>query len=99
MKKFTKILLIVVMLSFSCLLFGSLTYADENNTATNTSLVSTQNAATQTQTTGDIMPVVGNAKSSENEFFSAPNIINILLIAVGIVLILLSIAIFTRLKK
>lgn len=88
MKKITKILLMLVILMFACFSFGNFTYAVENNVATST-----------TQTTGQITTTVKSTSSSENELLSVTNIINILLIAVGIVLILLAIAIFTRLKK
>lgn len=52
-----------------------------------------------TQSAGQITTTVKTTSSTENELFSPTNIINIMLIAVGIVLILLAIAIFTRLKK
>ena len=88
MKKFTKVLLIVLILTFGCSSFINYSYADENNVTANTS-----------QTTGQISTTVKTTTSSENELLSITNIINILLIAVGIVLILLAIAIFTRLKR
>ncbi len=88
MKKFIKILLLVVIFAFAYFSIGNFTYADENNVV-----------ATSNQATGQITTTVKTASSSENELLSTTNIINILLIAVGIVLILLSIAIFTRLSR
>ena len=88
MGKITKVLLIVLILTFGCFSFINYSYADQNNVATNTS-----------QNTGQITTTVKTTTSSENELFSITNIINILLIAIGIVLILLAIAIFTRLKR
>ena len=88
MEKFTKVLLIVFILTFGCFSFVNYSYADENNVVENTS-----------QTTGQITTTVKTTTSSENELFSVTNIINIFLIAIGIVLILLAIAIFTRLKR
>ena len=42
---------------------------------------------------------VSSTSSTENELLSPTNIINILLIAVGIVIILLAIAILTKIRK
>ena len=88
MGKITKVLLIVLILTFGCFSFINYSYADQNNVATNTS-----------QNTGQLAPTVNSTISSENELFTPINVINVLLIAIGIVLILLAIAIFTRLNR
>lgn len=87
MKKFTNIFLIILILFFTCFSFTNFTYAQNNVAATN-----------EAQSTGQITTTVKTTSSTENELFSVTNIINIFLIAVGIVLILLAVAIFTRLK-
>lgn len=89
MKKFTKIVLSLFILTFISFSVCNFVYADTNNTIDNNII----------QNTGQISTTVKTTTSSENELLSPTNIINILLISVGIVLILLSIAIFTRLKK
>ncbi len=87
MKYFSKILLTLFILAFACLSICTISHA-ENAVIENA----------QTQQTGQILPSVNVTKGYENDFLNPINIINILLIAVGIVLILLAIAIFTRLK-
>lgn len=89
MKKITKIILSLFILAFMSFSICNLVYADTNNTIDNNII----------QNSGQISTTVKTMTSSENELLSPTNIINILLISVGIVLILLSIAIFTRLKK
>ncbi len=89
MKKFTKIVLSLFILTFISFSVCNFVYADTNNTIDNNII----------QNSGQISTTVKTMTSSENELLSPTNIINILLISVGIVLILLSIAIFTRLKK
>lgn len=89
MKYFSKILLTLFILMFACLPVYSISHAEN---------VTQETETTQTQSTGQISTTVKSSKSGENELFYPTNIINILLIAVGIVLILLAIAIFTRLK-
>lgn len=89
MKKFTKIVLSLFILTFISFSVCNFVYADTNNTIDNNII----------QNSGQISTTVKTTTSSENELLSPTNIINILLISVGIVLILLSIAIFTRLKK
>ena len=89
MKKITKIILSLFILAFMSFSICNLVYADTNNTIDNNII----------QNSGQISTTVKTTTSSENELLSPTNIINILLISVGIVLILLSIAIFTRLKK
>lgn len=87
MKYFSKILLILFIFIFICLPVCSTIHAENVTQTTET-----------TQSSGQISTVVKSSDSADNELFSPSNIINILLIAVGIVLILLAIAIFTRLK-
>ena len=89
MKKITKIILSLFILAFMSFSICNLVYADTNNTIDNNII----------QNSGQISTTVKTTTSSENELLSPTNIINILLISVGIVLILLSIAIFNRLKK
>ncbi len=89
MKYFSKILLTLFILMFVCLSVCTISYAENTAPSAET---------TQTESTGQITTTVKSTSSTENELFSVTNIINILLIAVGIVLILLAIAIFTRLK-
>lgn len=89
MKKFTRIVLSLFILTFISFSVCNFVYADTNNTIDNNII----------QNSGQISTTVKTMTSSENELLSPTNIINILLISVGIVLILLSIAIFTRLKK
>lgn len=89
MKYFSKVLITLFVIVFAIFGICNSVYA-ENTVATETS---------QTQTTGQITTTVKTTSSTENELLSPTNIINIMLIAVGIVLILLAIAIFTRLKK
>ena len=92
MKKVTKIVLIIAILILASLSTSKLAYAA-------TDYVSDNPAQTTTQTTKQTSIRVSDSSSSENELLSPTNIINIALIAVGIVLILLAIAIFIRLKK
>ena len=89
MKKITKIILSLFILTFMSFSVCNFVYADTNNIIDNNII----------QNSGQISTTVKTMTSSENELLSPTNIINILLISVGIVLILLSIAIFTRLKK
>lgn len=85
MKKVFKILFIIVFMTFVCFSNIKLSFAEENTTAT--------------QSAGQITTTVKSTTSTENELLAPTNIINILLIAVGIVLILLAIAIFIRLNR
>lgn len=87
MRNFSKIIITLFILIFTS--FSFCNYA----LATNTSADTATEASTQMTTT------VNTKSSADNELLSPTNIINILLIAVGIVIILLAIAIFTRLKK
>lgn len=91
MKYFSRIIISLFILTFACFGFCNIAFADNT--------VPAETTATQNQTSGQISTTVRTTSSTENEIFSIPNIINILLIAVGIVLILLAIAIFTRLKR
>ena len=93
-----KIIITLFILTFACFGLCNIVRADNTVTPANQT---TQNQTTtpSTQPTSQISTTVSTSSSAENEIFSIPNIINILLIAVGIVLILLALAIFTRLKK
>ena len=91
MKYFSRIIISLFILTFACFGFCNIAFADNT--------VPAETTTTQNQTSGQISTTVRTTSSTENEIFSIPNIINILLIAVGIVLILLAIAIFTRLKR
>ena len=84
MKTFIKLILLL-----SILFLGTFTFCTNYSFADNT----ITNDAAQITTT------VSTTNSPDDEIFSVTNIINILLIAVGIVLILLAIAIFIRLKR
>ena len=79
MKKFTKIVLSLFILTFISFSVCNFVYADTNNTIDNNII----------QNSGQISTTVKTMTSSENELLSPTNIINILLISVGIVLILL----------
>jgi len=100
MKYFSKVILTLFILTFTCL--GLCTISRADNTVTNATATETaqnQTATPNSQPSSQISTTVSTSSSAENEIFSIPNVINILLIAVGIVLILLALAIFTRLKK
>lgn len=97
MKYFSKLILTLFILTFTC--FGLCTISRADNTVNGAATTENQTATPSSQPSGQISTTVSTSSSAENEIFSIPNIINILLIAVGIVLILLALAIFTRLKK
>ena len=84
MKTFIKLILLL-----SILFLGTFTFCTNYSFADNT----ITNDAAQITTT------VSTTNSPDDEIFSKSNIINILLIAVGIVIILLAIAILTKLKN
>ena len=98
MKYFSKVIITLFVITFACFSLCSIVHAD--NTVTSADQT-TQNQTTtpSSQPSGQISTTVSTSTSEENDIFSIPNIINILLIAVGIVLILLALAIFTRLKN
>ena len=83
---------------FSCVCFGFCNIVRADNTVPAETTGTTQ-TTTQSQPSGQISTTIKDTSSEENEILYVPNIINILLIAVGIVLILLAIAIYTRLKR
>lgn len=89
MKNILKSVLTVFFLMFALLCIFNNSYAE------NTADVSTSASSAETQ----ITTTVSSTSSAEEGILSPTNIINILLIAVGIVIILLAIAILTRLKK
>ena len=100
MKYFSKVILTLLILTFTC--FGLCTISHADNMVTDAAATETAQNQTTTpssQPSSQISTTVSTSSSAENEIFSIPNVINILLIAVGIVLILLALAIFTRLKK
>ncbi|MBQ3407618.1 MAG: hypothetical protein IJH12_00240 [Clostridia bacterium] len=92
MKYFSKIFVTLFILTFACFGFCNIVRADNTVPAETT-------GTTQSQPSGQISTTIKDTSSEENEILYVPNIINILLIAVGIVLILLAIAIYTRLKR
>lgn len=100
MKKFAKIILAVSLLIFTYFTICNYSFA-VNTTAENTEgQTSTQSTVQNTnQTSGQITTTVSSTTSADEGFLSVTNIINILLIAVGIVIIFLAIAILTRLKN
>lgn len=87
MKKFINIFLTILILSFMCFSFGNFARAENNVETTSSNSSSAQ-----------ILPTVNDTAPAENDWLSPINLTNICLIAIGIVLILLAIAIFTRLK-
>ncbi len=100
MKYFSKVILTLFILTFACLGLCTISCADNTvNDAATTEATQNQTTAPSSTPSGQISTTVNSGKGAENELFSIPNVINILLIAVGIVLILLALAIFTRLKK
>lgn len=100
MKYFSKIMITLFILTFACFGLCNIVRADNTvNTTTQNEATKNQESTPSNQPSSQISTTVSTTTSAENEIFSIPNIINILLIAVGIVLILLALAIFTRLKK
>lgn len=104
MKKFAKIILAISLLVFTSFTIFNYSFAvntTAENTAEQTSTQSTVQDTNQTsnQTSGQITTTVSSTTSANEGFLSVTNIINILLIAVGVVIIFLAIAILTKLKK
>lgn len=106
MKKMIKSILTIMVILFASISLFNCAYAQNDVTATgNTpSLISTQNTAANqvtqnNQTNTQITTTVSSTSSADDGFLSPTNIINILLIAVGVVLILLAIAILTKIGK
>ena len=85
--KIFKIILIITLLLSACIPFS---YATESETVATTSNVQTENADSTT---------VSTVSSVQNDSLDFTNILNILLIAIGVIIILLAIAILIRLKK
>ena len=86
MKYFSKVILTLFILTFTCL--GLCTISRADNTVTNATATETaqnQTATPSSQPSSQISTTVSTSSSAENEIFSIPNVINILLIAVGIV--------------
>ena len=94
MKKFAKTILTISVLILT--LFTIFNYSFAVNTTTENT---TQSQQSSSQPTSQITTTVSSTTSADEGLLSATNIINILLIAVGIVIIFLAIAILTRLKK
>lgn len=93
MRKISKIILLSIMIVISLFTLTNYSFAVETNTgATNPDNLSQASDAQITTT-------VSSKKSANSGFFSATNIVNILLIAVGVVLIILAIAILLKIKK
>ncbi len=90
MKNITKAILSILILIFAFFTISNYSYAVEGDTA---SLDSSSNSSVETSAT------VSTTSSADDGIFSPTNIINILLIAVGLVLVFLAIAILTRLKS
>ena len=104
MKNTVKVILLIFILLFTsftfCFNYSSADNSIDENTQTTTQ--DTQTTTQDTQTTNEatqITTTVSTTNSPDDEIFSKSNIINILLIAVGIVIILLAIAILTKLKN
>lgn len=89
MKYFSKIFITLFILVFAGVGLCNIAYAENT----------TQSEVTQSTQSATVNPLPKSEYGAENEILSAPNVINIILISVGIVLILLAIAILTRLKK
>ena len=91
MKKILNLFLIVfVLFNLNILSIGFNTFSYANQEATQ----STNTSQTTPRTT-----TISGSTSSNNDVFSITNILLIILISIGVVLILLSIAILIRLKK
>ena len=106
MKKMIKSILMLAILVFASISLFNCAYAQNEVTTTGntTSPISAQNTAANqvnqtNQTNTQITTTVSSTSSADDGFLSPTNIINILLIAVGIVLILLAIAILTKIGK
>ena len=95
MKKIIKNILSLFIIIFA--LFSIFNYSLAENT---TNQVSSQTAAAESanQAGTQITTTVSSTSSAEEGFLSPTNIINILLISVGVVIIFLAIAILMRLK-
>ncbi|MBP3502783.1 MAG: hypothetical protein J6K42_04845 [Clostridia bacterium] len=103
MKKFSKIILAISLLIFTSFAFFNCSFAVNTTEENDVGQASTRSAVQNTnlstnQTSGQITTTVSSTNSADEGFLSISNIINILLIAVGIVIIFLAIAIIIRLK-
>lgn len=100
MKKFAKTILTIFILIFA--FFSIFNYSFATNTTndeTTQSSVQTDDSIINQQTGAQITTTISSTSSADQGILSLTNIINILMIAVGIVIILLAIAILTRLKN
>lgn len=100
MKKIAKIILAISLLIFTSFTICNNTFAENITEQTSTEQNTNQTFTEQmsNQSSGQITTTVSSTTSADEGFLSVTNIINILLIAVGIVIIFLAIAILTRLK-
>lgn len=100
MKKIMKTILTLAILLFASISLFNCSYAENEVTTSGdaASLISTQNTAAN-QTNTQITTTVSSTSSADEGLLSPTNIINILLIAVGVVLVLLGIAILTKIGK
>ncbi len=96
MKNTVKFVIIAIISTFLILTSSNCSFATNTTDETNTTVAT--NTTNQTSG-GQITTTVSSTSSADSSFLSIGNIINILLIAVGIVIILLAIAILTKLKK
>ena len=105
MKKFLKIILTLVILAFTLITTCNYSFAVNTTTENTVEQTSntTNNVSTNTtslnETSPQITTTVSSTESADEGILSPTNIINILLIAVGVVIIFLAIAILTKLKK
>jgi len=109
-KSATIFITILILLIFSSYIYALSSDIDMNLTApnnTNTSSTSNDNSTSVTDPTSTILPTTNPVSSSQvpssnnksdQGFFTPDNILNIILITIGIVLILLGGAIFIRAK-
>ena len=94
MRKISKLIFaLVVIIAFSMRLP---VFATTANTTTNEAFITI--AATNSSTENDSSTTVSAVPGEQDNELSIPDILNILLIATGVVIILLAIAIFVKLK-
>lgn len=100
MNKMIKSILTIALLVFASLSLFNCVYAENEVTppGNTPALISAQNTQTN-QTNTQITTTVSSTSSADDSLLSPTNIINILLIAVGVVLILLAIAILSKIGK
>ncbi|MBO5349610.1 MAG: hypothetical protein J6A89_07335 [Clostridia bacterium] len=110
MRKLSQIIIAISILMFTTFNLYNYSFAVNITTTENTTEQSSNQRTTRTttnqtsnqtsnQTTGQITTTVSSTTSAEEGILSVTNIINILLIAVGVVIIFLGVAILVKLKK